>query len=68
MGRRHLLQIMLDSIPSGCYIVKRMANKSKNPHAVALGRRGGQKKSARKTEANRQNILKRWNKPPSKDT
>jgi hypothetical protein len=32
----------------------------KNPHAVALGRKGGKAKSARKTAANKLNALKRW--------
>ena len=31
-----------------------------NPHAVAMGRKGGQAKSAAKTKAAQQNILKRW--------
>lgn len=32
----------------------------KNPHAVALGRKGGRVKSAAKTAAARKNILTRW--------
>ena len=32
----------------------------KNPHAVALGRKGGQAKSMAKTQANREKMLKRW--------
>lgn len=32
----------------------------KNPAAVELGRKGGQKKSDKKTTANRANIKKRW--------
>jgi hypothetical protein len=32
----------------------------KNPHAVALGRRGGLKKSAAKKAAAKLNIEKRW--------
>jgi hypothetical protein len=37
-----------------------MTQPRKNPHAVALGRRGGQAKSYAKTEAARKNIRKRW--------
>jgi len=37
-----------------------MTETRKNPHAVALGRRGGQVKSDAKTEAARKNIRKRW--------
>lgn len=33
----------------------------KNPHAVALGKLGGSKKSPAKTAAAKRNILKRWN-------
>jgi hypothetical protein len=36
----------------------------KNPYAVALGRKGGQAKSARKTEAARRNIMQRWHPQP----
>jgi hypothetical protein len=32
----------------------------KNPHAVALGRKGGKVKSDAKTKAVRENIRKRW--------
>lgn len=32
----------------------------KNPHAVALGRKGGQAKSDAKTAAAQANIKKRW--------
>ena len=34
--------------------------KKKNPHAVALGRLGGQQTSEKKTVAARKNIRKRW--------
>jgi len=37
-----------------------MAKRTKNPHAVALGRKGGQAKSEAKTKAAKANILKRW--------
>jgi hypothetical protein len=33
---------------------------SKNPHAVALGRKGGKVKSDAKTKAAGENIRKRW--------
>jgi len=39
-----------------------MIQPRKNPHAVALGRRGGQAKSDAKAEAARKNIRKRWSK------
>jgi hypothetical protein len=32
----------------------------KNPHAVALGRKGGQAKSEAKAKAAKRNILTRW--------
>jgi len=38
----------------------------KNPHAVALGRKGGKATSAAKTRAAKQNILKRWAKKGAK--
>jgi hypothetical protein len=34
--------------------------KAKNPHAVALGRKGGKASSPAKTAANRANVRKRW--------
>lgn len=37
-----------------------MRKREKNPHAVALGRLGGRKKSQAKTDAARRNIRKRW--------
>jgi hypothetical protein len=37
-----------------------MARKQKNPHAVALGRKGGAVKSPAKTAAARANAIKRW--------
>jgi hypothetical protein len=37
-----------------------MARKRKNPHAVALGRKGGAVKSPAKTAAARANAIKRW--------
>jgi hypothetical protein len=37
-----------------------MASKRKNPHAVALGRKGGAVKSPAKTAAARANAIKRW--------
>jgi hypothetical protein len=37
-----------------------MARKRKNPHAVALGRKGGLVKSPAKTAAARANALTRW--------
>jgi hypothetical protein len=36
------------------------ARKRKDPHAVALGRKGGAVKSPAKTAAARANALKRW--------
>jgi hypothetical protein len=39
---------------------KSQARRKKNPHAVALGREGGRKKSEAKTAAARANIQKRW--------
>ena len=40
----------------------------KNPHAVALGRKGGKVKSEKKTAAARANIRKRWEKSPPEVT
>lgn len=37
-----------------------MSARKKNPRAVALGRLGGQVKSARKTAAARENVRQRW--------
>jgi len=37
-----------------------MVTKRKNPHAVALGRKGGQAKSPAKTAAARRNVRTRW--------
>ena len=37
-----------------------MTTKRKDPHAVALGRKGGKVKSPAKTEAARANIRTRW--------
>jgi hypothetical protein len=37
-----------------------MARKRKNPHAVALGRKGGAVKSPAKTRAARENAATRW--------
>ena len=37
-----------------------MAKSRKNPHAVALGRKGGKATSAAKTAAARRNANKRW--------
>jgi hypothetical protein len=37
-----------------------MTRKRKNPHAVALGRKGGLVKSPAKTAAARANAIKRW--------
>jgi hypothetical protein len=37
-----------------------MARKRKNPHAVALGRKGGAVRSPAKTAAARVNAIKRW--------
>lgn len=37
-----------------------MAKRHKNPHAVALGRKGGKAKSPAKTAAARANAKKRW--------
>ena len=37
-----------------------MVTKRKNPHAVALGRKGGKAKSPAKTAAARRNVRKRW--------
>jgi hypothetical protein len=34
--------------------------KAKNPHAVALGRKGGRVMSEAKREANRERVKKRW--------
>jgi len=37
-----------------------VTKRKKNPHAVALGRKGGQAKSNAKTAAARRNVQKRW--------
>jgi hypothetical protein len=42
-----------------------MARKRKNPHAVALGRKGGAVKSPAKTAAARANAIKRWARRPA---
>jgi hypothetical protein len=39
---------------------RRKAKKRKNPHAVALGRKGGRVMSEAKREANRARAKKRW--------